>query len=247
MTLKTKDCANFTTSSSPKFWLILAKTPIFKAFGIEETIKKLRSHRVELPSGGSIIIQEAESLCAIDVNTGKFAGKKSQEETVTANNIEAAKEIAKQLRLRNIGGIIVIDFIDMKKAKNRAKVMEAISSAVKGDKAKINILPITRLGLIEMTRERRRESLLSQMSENCPECGGTGLVLSRETLFINLCDELSKMRLGEHNGKVKIRLRKEVADYFKERIPRLKKIAGGNLEIQYAPELPWEDYQIIVE
>ena len=246
-----KDVKNFVNIVSPelveKIKLYNAKTPLFKAFGIEETIKKLRSHRVSLPSGGSIIIQEAESLCAIDVNTGKFAGKKSQEETVTANNIEAAKEIAKQLRLRNIGGIIVIDFIDMKKSKNRAKVLEAMSVAVKGDKAKINILPITRLGLIEMTRERRRESLLSQMTENCPECGGTGLVLSRETLFIHICDELSKMRLSEHNGKVKIRLRKEVAEYFKERIPRLKKISGSNIEIQHAPELPWEDYQIIVE
>src|ERR1019366_6486745 len=113
----------------------------------------------DLPSGGYIIIQEAEGLCAIDVNTGKFTGKKSQEETVTATNVEAAKEVARQLRLRNIGGIIVIDFIDMRHARNRQKVMEAMASYVHADRAKIKILPITRLGLIEMTRERKREIL----------------------------------------------------------------------------------------
>ena len=200
------------------------KTPIFKAFNIEEEIKRLRSNRVNLHSGGYLIIQEAESLCAIDVNTGRYTGSRtqSQEETVTMTNIEAAQEIARQIRLRNIGGIIVIDFIDMKKAKNRAKVLEALTRSVKGDKAKIKIWPITRLGLVEMTRERKRESLFALLGETCPTCHGLGLVLSRESLFIQISQELEQMKLARHTGKVRIRLSPAVAQYFRERCSRLK-------------------------
>jgi ribonuclease G len=224
-----------------------SKTPILKAFGIEEEIKKLRANRVNLHSGGYIIIQEAESLCAIDVNTGRFTGRKSQEETVTITNIEAAAEIARQIRLRNIGGILVIDFIDMKRAKNRQRVLESLERATKGDKAKIKIWPITRLGLIEMTRERRRESLFALLGEHCPTCHGLGLVLSRESLFIQIHQELQQLKLNRHTGKVRLRLAPEVAAYFKERIQRLRQSAGADIEIQAAHEISWEDYQLIVE
>jgi ribonuclease G len=223
------------------------KTPILKAFGIEDEIKKLRANRVDLPSGGYIIIQEAESLCAIDVNTGRFTGKKSQEETVTITNVEAAREIARQIRLRNIGGILVIDFIDMKRHENRQKVFDALHHAVSGDKAKIKIWPITRLGLVEMTRERRRESLFSLLGETCPTCKGLGLVLSRESLFIQVTQELQQLKLSRHAGKVRIRLNPDVAPFFKERVVRLKQIAGETVDVQPAHEVEWEDYQIIVE
>jgi ribonuclease G len=223
------------------------KTPILKAFGIEEEIKKLRSNRVDLPSGGYIIIQEAESLCAIDVNTGRFTGRKSQEETVTITNVEAAKEIARQIRLRNIGGILVIDFIDMKRHENRQKVYDVMHQATSGDKAKIKIWPITRLGLVEMTRERRRESLFKTVGEQCPTCKGLGLVLSKESLFITINSELQQLKLTRHTGKVRIRLNPGVAPYFKERLSRLKQAAGENVEVQSGHEVEWEDYQIIVE
>ena len=146
-----RDLMDFLDNISPELKarvkLYEGKTPLFQAFHIEQQIEKIRSARVDLPSGGYIIIQEAEGLCAIDVNTGKFTGKKSQEETVTATNVEAAKEVARQLRLRNIGGIIVIDFIDMRHARNRQKVMECLANYTHDDRAKIKILPITRLGL----------------------------------------------------------------------------------------------------
>jgi len=220
---------------------------VFKAFKIDEELQKLYASRVDLPSGGSLIIQEAESLCAIDVNTGRFTGNKSQEETVTINNLEAAKSIARQLRLRSIGGIIVIDFIDMKHAKNRQKVLEALNAACKGDKAKIKIWPITRLGLIEMTRERRRESFSKLMSQPCPECGGTGQVVSAESLFIQVVQELQAMKLAHHAGKVRLRLNPVVAQYFKERIGRLQQAAHEKIEVQSAPEVDWAEYNIIVE
>ncbi|MBL0059871.1 MAG: ribonuclease E/G [Elusimicrobia bacterium] len=117
------------------------KTPIFQAFGVDRELAHIRQQRIDLRPGGYIIIQEAESLCAIDVNTGKFVGHKSQEETVTATNLEAAEEVAKQLRIRNIGGIIVIDFIDMRRKRNQIKVVEVLEQATRNDRAKIKILP----------------------------------------------------------------------------------------------------------
>jgi len=246
-----KEVKDFTKIVSPecidKVQHYSGRSDIFKAFKIDEEIKQLYASRVDLPSGGSLIIQEAESLCAIDVNTGRFTGNKSQEETVTITNLEAAKAIARQIRLRSIGGIIVIDFIDMKHAKNRQKVLEALSEACKNDKAKIKIWPITRLGLIEMTRERRRESFSKLMSQPCPECGGTGQVVSSESLFIQVIQELQAMKLTHHAGKVRLRLNPAVAQYFRERIGRLRHASHEKIEVQAAPEVDWAEYNIIVE
>ncbi|MDR2351068.1 MAG: Rne/Rng family ribonuclease [Endomicrobium sp.] len=219
--------------------------PIFKVYGIEEEIKKLRSNKIKLQSGGYLIIQEAESLCAIDVNSGKFTAKTSQEDTATVTNIEAAFEIARQLRLRNIGGIIVIDFIDMKKAANRQKILEKLRKATKGDKAKIKIWPITKLGLIEMTRQRKRESLFSLLADTCPMCKGLGLVLSKESIFINVCDEIEQLKFGEYHGTIRIKLHPDVVDYFKERKPRLKELFKAEFEIKTSQEIAREEYQII--
>ena len=135
----------------------------------------------------------------------------------------------------------------MKRAKNRQKVLEALTTAVRSDKAKIKILPITRLGLVEMTRERKRESLFSLLGETCPSCRGMGLVMSRESMFINIIRELNLMKLDTHHGKVRIKLNPSVAPYFRERIARLKKAAGENLDILSSNDVTWDDYQIRVE
>lgn len=221
--------------------------PIFDAYGIESEIKTLQSNKAKLKSGGYLIIQEAESLCAIDVNSGKFTSKSSQEDTAVITNIEAAEEIARQLRLRNIGGIIVIDFIDMKKASNRQKVLEKLRAVTKGDKAKIKIWPITKLGLIEMTRERKRESLLSLIGESCPLCHGLGLVFSKESIFIKVCDELNKMNIDIHHGIARIKVNPQLLEYFKERKGRLKELFKMDFEIKSDDNLDREDYQIIFE
>ncbi len=223
------------------------KTPIFKAFKIEEGIERMRKPVVPLPNGGSIIIQEAESLCAIDVNTGRFTGSKSQEETVTQTNVEAAKEVAHQLRLRNIGGIIVVDFIDMKKAANRNKVMETFAHALKGDRAKIRILPITRLGLIELTRERKRESTVSLITDQCPECHGAGRVLSDETMRIRIQGEIIDMTRGRPGGQVRVCLHPGLAEALKSKHSLIEKSVQRSVKIQGDPGIPWEDYRIILE
>jgi ribonuclease G len=246
-----KDAVDFVKIVSPEFAdrivLYEGKQPIFKAYGIEDEIKRLRSNTARLKSGGYLIIQEAESLCAIDVNSGKFTAKASQEDTAFLTNIEAAQEIARQLRLRNIGGIIVIDFIDMKRAANRQKVLEKLRFAVKGDKAKIKIWPITRLGLIEMTRERKRESLFALLGDMCPVCRGLGLVLSKESVFINVCEDIEQMKIGMHYGKAKIKLNPDVVEYFNERKARLKELFKTDFEIKADNLVDREDYQIIFE
>jgi ribonuclease G len=221
--------------------------PIFEAFGIEKEIKALYSNKTKLKSGGYLIIQEAESLCAIDVNSGKFTARNSQEDTAVLTNIEAAEEVARQLRLRNIGGIIVIDFIDMKKALNRQKVLEKLRAVTRGDKAKIKIWPITKLGLIEMTRERKRESLLSLMGQTCPLCNGLGQVTSGESAFVKVCETLDKMNIQAHFGTGKINVNPELLEYFKQRRPRLKEIFKTDFEIKADESLGRDDYKIVLE
>jgi ribonuclease G len=246
-----RDVTEFVKIVSPELLnrivLYDGNVPIFKAYGIEEEIKRLRSNKTRLQSGGYLIIQEAESLCAIDVNSGKFTAKTSQEGTATVTNIEAASEIARQLRVRNIGGIIVIDFIDMKKATNRQKILEKLREATKSDKAKIKIWPITKLGLIEMTRQRKRESLFSLLGDTCPICKGLGLVLSKESIFINVCDEIEQLKFDEYHGKIRIKLHPDVVDYFKERKSRLKELFNAEVEIKTSQEIAREEYQIIFE
>ena len=223
------------------------KTPIFEAFKVEKELESLLQTRVPLPSGGTIIIQEAESLCAIDVNTGKFTGRESQEETVTLTNIEAADEVARQLRLRNIGGIVVIDFIDMRKARNRQKVVEALQRATSNDRAKIKILPITRLGLVEMTRERKRESILSTLCQSCPECNGSGMVLSHESLMIRMQKEIWSLTAGRPQGKLRLILHPSASEYFAERKQHFGRAIGRDFELQADGTLRIDDYKIIIE
>jgi ribonuclease G len=223
------------------------KTPIFKAFDIEKEIDNLRKIKVPLPNGGSLIIQEAESLCAIDVNTGRFTGSKSQEETVTATNLEAAQEVARQLRLRNIGGIIVIDFIDMKKASNRHKLVEALEKAVSRDRAKIRILPVTRLGLVEMTRERKRESTFSLLTEECPECHGSGRVLSSESIIIKIQRDIQNITMGRPGGNMRIVVHPILCEALKKKHTLLEKNIHRAVKLAADPQLTWEDYRIILE
>ncbi|HUY63631.1 MAG TPA: Rne/Rng family ribonuclease [Acidimicrobiales bacterium] len=156
--------------------------PIFERFHVHEQLHKALDRKVWLPSGGSLIIERTEALTVIDVNTGKNVGKSNLEETVYRNNLEAADEIARQLRLRDIGGIIVIDFIDMEIRDNRDKVASALRSALARDKTRTQVFDISELGLVEMTRKRVSEGLVESLSSTCAVCEGRGIVLD-ETLL----------------------------------------------------------------
>jgi len=173
--------------------------PIFDAFGIELDISRALGRKVWLKSGGYIVIDQTEAMTVIDVNTGKFVGKEELEDTILKTNLEALKEIAYQIRLRNLGGIIIVDFIDMEKYENREKVFNAFVEAMKKDRAKNTISTISELGLIQMTRKRVRESLGRTLCESCPYCEGKGFVKSPRTLCYEIFRKIT--RLGKHGGQ----------------------------------------------
>ncbi|HEV7923396.1 MAG TPA: Rne/Rng family ribonuclease [Thermoanaerobaculia bacterium] len=174
--------------------------PIFDDFGIEPEIAKALKSKVWLKSGGYIVINQTEALVAIDVNTGKYVGKKNLEETVFRTNLEAAKEIVRQIRLRDLGVIIVLDFIDMEELANRAKLFEALENEIKKDRSKTKILQISEFGLIEMTRKRVRQSLERSLTQACPYCGGGGRIKSNTTVALEIWRELMKLR-DLHEGQ----------------------------------------------
>jgi ribonuclease G len=167
--------------------------PIFDAFGIELDISRAIGRKVWLKSGGYIVVDQTEAMTVIDVNTGKFVGKEGLEDTILKTNLEAVKEIAYQIRLRNLGGIIIIDFIDMDKPESREKLFNAFIEAMKKDRAKNTIFHISELGLIQMTRKRVRESLGRTLSTTCPYCEGKGFVKSPETLCYEILRSIKKM------------------------------------------------------
>jgi ribonuclease E len=149
---------------------------------VHEQLHKALDRKVWLPSGGSLIIERTEALTVIDVNTGKNVGSSSLEETVFRNNLEAAEEVARQLRLRDVGGIIVIDFIDMEIKKNRDEVLRSFKSALARDKTRTQVFEISELGLVEMTRKRVSEGLVESFSLECPTCNGRGIILDESLL-----------------------------------------------------------------
>jgi ribonuclease G len=167
--------------------------PIFDGYGIEIEIDRALERKVWLKSGGYLIVDEMEALTAVDVNTGRFVGKKSLEDTITQTNLEAAREVAEQLRIRSIGGMIVVDFIDMDRASNRDKVMRAFNDFLKRDRNKATVTRISELGLVEMTRKRTRESLLHNLTEPCQHCEGKGYTKSRRTIAYELMRELRRL------------------------------------------------------
>lgn len=161
--------------------LYKGKLPLFEGYGIAKDVESIFSRKVWLKSGGYIIIEHTEAMVVIDVNSGRYAAKKEQEENSLKTNLEAAREIVRQLRLRDIGGIIVVDFIDMLDPKNSKKVYDAMKNELRHDRAKSNIIPMSDFGLMQITRERIRPSLMQRMGDQCPACGGSGVVQARCT------------------------------------------------------------------
>lgn len=192
--------------------------PIFDAYGVEVEINRALGRKVWLKSGGYLIIDQTEALTSIDVNTGKFTGTTNLEDTSVRTNLEAVKEIVYQLKLRSIGGIIILDFIDMEKEVNRDRVYKALEEALKEDKAKTHALKISKLGLVEMTRKRVRESLTQTLSEPCKYCEGKGFTRSKTTVFFDLLRtvrrEVSQAASAGERTAVYITCSADLADYL---------------------------------
>ena len=176
----------------PRIQLYEGEQALFDVHRVEEDLKDALNRRVNLKSGGYLIIDQTEAMTTIDVNTGSFVGGRSLEDTVYKTNLEATHAIARQLRLRNLGGIIILDFIDMQEQQHRDDVLASLQEQLKRDYAKTNISEVSALGLIEMTRKRTRESLQQQLCEPCPTCGGKGFVKSAETVCLEIFRELMR-------------------------------------------------------
>jgi ribonuclease E len=209
--------------------------PLFHKYGIEDEIARIQRRHVPLPHGGSIVIDQTEALVAIDVNSGNFRADNNAEETAYQMNLQAAKEIARQLRLRDLGGVIVNDFIDMRDEKHRRGVERALREAVKRDRARTKILKISAFGLIEMTRQRIRPSLKRSVYQDCPHCGSTGQVKTCESMSI---DVMRMLQLAAHrNGvqRIQIRVAEDVANYLlnkkRKEITRLEESGGIQIGI----------------
>ena len=224
--------------------------PIFDHFGLEVEISRALGRKVWLKSGGYIIIEQTEALTAVDVNTGRYVGKHNLEDTILKTNLEAVKEIAYQLRLRNIGGIIIIDFIDMEKEVNREKVFTALEEALKADKSKTNILKMSELGLVEMTRKRVRESIGRLMCEPCPYCEGLGYIKSKTTVCQEIFRELRREMLDVHGSKAMLTVHPQVADllYDEERrgLEDLEKRFKKRITVRAKPGFHQEQFEITI-
>ncbi|MFQ6672304.1 MAG: ribonuclease E/G, partial [Candidatus Tectimicrobiota bacterium] len=189
--------------------------PIFDHYGIEMEVSRTLGRRVWLKSGGYLVIDHTEALVVIDVNTGKFVGKHHPEDTILTTNLEAVKEIVYQLRLRNMGGIIIIDFIDMEREESRLRVMAALEQALKADRSRTHIVGMSELGLVEMTRKRTRESLAHTLCEPCSYCEGKGLIKSAETVCFEIFREINRLAAQPLTGrKLVLTVHPKVAELF---------------------------------
>ncbi|MBK8481712.1 MAG: Rne/Rng family ribonuclease [Proteobacteria bacterium] len=227
------------------------REPLFDAHGIEHEIDRALVRKVWLRSGGYLVIDEGEALTAIDVNTGRYVGHRSLEDTITKINLEAVKEVAAQLRLRNIGGIIIVDFIDMELESNRHQVGRALAEALSSDRAKTHALEISPLGLVEMTRQRVRESLMHQLTAPCSHCGGRGAIKTTQTVCYEVLREISRHGANLPGRSLTVSVHPEVADLLadaeQERLSQLERRFGRSLRVEARAGFHPEQFEIRVE
>ena len=239
----------FTPKLKNKISLYRGELPLFEAYGIDVEISKALEKKVWLRSGGYIIIENTEALTVIDVNTGRFVGKDNLNETIFKTNMEAAKEIAYQLRLRNIGGIIIIDFIDMEDEQHREELFNSFKESVKKDKSRINILKLSEFGLVQMTRKRHSENLNQMMCEPCHYCAGEGVLKSRRSICYEIFRKISRNSVKADGSAVTVRINPRIADMLlKEEELTVNQLEGDinkRLIIAPAKDLHIEKYEII--
>jgi len=226
------------------------KTPLFDTANIEQELRDLFKRRCDLPSGGYLIIEPTEALVSVDVNSGRYTGKKDPEKTILKTNVEAARELARQIRLRDMGGIIVADFIDMETKANRDRVLQELRTHLSRDRARTKAFQVSELGLIEMTRQRVRQSHLQSMTDACPTCHGTGRVFTAETVTRRIERSIRRAALEGKKDPLVIRVHPEVALYVleneKDLIKKLEAAGSFSLELRDDPLLKPDEFKIVV-
>ncbi len=230
--------------------LYTKQAPIFEEFGIQQELDKALRPKVWLKSGGYVVINHTEALVAIDVNTGKYVGRGSTrlEDTIVKTNLEAVKEIVRQIRLRDLGGIIVVDFIDMEERRNREKVMHALEEALQTDRAPSKVLSFNEFGLVAITRKRTKQALERVLCQPCPYCTGSGMVKSLPTICYEIQAEARKMSADLDTQSLTLRVHPEIAKALKTReaniVEELEQATRKSIIIQSDPTLHWEQYDI---
>lgn len=226
------------------------RTSIFDAFEVEAEIEKALKRKVWLKSGGYLIIDQTEAFTSIDVNTGKFTGTHHLEETVYKTNLEATKEIARQLRLRDIGGIILIDFIDMRKAEHRESVWQSMQEHMKRDRTKSHLLGFTQLGLLEMTRKKVRQNLSDVLTRPCPYCDGKGKILSHDTVSAAIERGIREYARSSHVEAILLEVHPHLAESFEgghgEELKRLEKDTALEIHVQRNGQMHEHHHQLFV-
>jgi Rne/Rng family ribonuclease len=234
----------------PRVKLYTKEAPIFEEFGIQQELDKALRPKVWLKSGGYIVINHTEALVAIDVNTGKYVGRGSTrlEDTIVKTNLEAVKEIVRQIRLRDLGGIIVVDFIDMEERRNREKVLASLDQALSQDRAPSKALAFNEFGLVCITRKRTKQALERVLCQPCPYCTGSGMVKSIPTICYEITSEARKMSADLDAQSLTLRVNPEIAKSLKTResslVEELEQITRKSVIIQSDPTLHWEQYDI---
>jgi ribonuclease G len=209
----------------PRLELYRDKTPVFDQFGIEDEITKSLSRKIWMKSGAYLIFDQTEAMVVIDVNSGRSIEQKDHENHALTIDLEAARQIARQLRLRDIGGIVVIDFIDLTQEKNRKKLLNVLKKELSKDRAASDILPMNDFGLISLTRKRIRPSLLYQFSEMCPRCGGVGRVVSKSSMLTQIERKIRQIKNETGKRKLLLRIPPDMLDYMKKGIDsRIKRL-----------------------
>ncbi len=243
-----KFARRFMPEVAKRLYYYPGERPIFDVYGVEEAIDGALKRKVSLRSGGHIVIDQTEALVAIDVNSGSFVGSRNMEETGFKTNLEAVREIVHQLRLRNLGGIIVVDFIDMQEDENKSRLMEVLNEALKRDKSKTNVAQLSSLGLVEMTRKRTRDSLGRALQQECERCNGSAHVKSLTTICYQLFREIvaearaypcEKLMVIAHPGLIDLMLGEEG-----EEVASLEKFLGKEISFQSDANLAPENYEI---
>jgi len=199
-----------------KIELYKDKEPIFESFKIEEQIKELMGRKVNLPSGGHIVIEHTEAMTVVDVNSGRYAKSKEQELNSLKTDLEAAREIVRQLRLRDIGGLVVVDFIDLEDDRNRKKVFDELKKEFRKDRAKIAMLPMTEFGLMQITRQRVRENILQSLNEVCPYCLGTGMLTKKSNMLYEIENSIKRIKMEKKARKLTLHIHPSLGIKLKE-------------------------------
>ena len=223
--------------------------PLFDKFGVEDAIREAFQRRVDLPSGGCIIIEPTEALVSIDVNTGRYTGRKDPEKTILKTNLDAAREIARQLRLRDVGGIIVCDFIDMESRANQDRVLQELRQFLARDRARTRAFQVSELGLVEMTRQRVRPSLFQVLTEPCAHCGGTGRVFKPETVVRRIERAIRRAAADGTDHRLTIRVHPEVALHILEDEPdylrRIEKSYHIDVDLRDDPLMRQDEFRLL--